>query len=282
MFSSFDHVRYVSKCVHGVCYGDVGDNLPSPAEAVQLCTSRNIRATPIYRPNHAILAALRGSGIGLGLILDVGGVDAVRDLASSAAAATAWVRDNVQAYYPAVLIRYVAVGNEVSLGDAGHVLAALAAAGLSSSIRVSTSVRFDVVAYSYPPSRADNPRDISLAYATFQPGASAVRDTGSGLVYTNLFHAMVDALYAALERARAPGVRVVVSETGWPSGGGFAATVGNARRYNQDVIDNVYRGTPRRPGVLETYNPKPGDPTEKNFGLFYPDMQPVYPINFPN
>ena len=65
--------------------------------------------------------------------------------------------------------------------------------------------------------------------------------------------------------------------------------VDNARRYNQAAIDHVRRGTPKRPGVLETYvfamlneNQKPGDPTEKNFGLFYPDMQPVYPITFPN
>ena len=99
----------------------------------------------------------------------------------------------------------------------------------------------------------------------------------------------MDAIYAALEKAGAPSARIVVSETGWPSAGGFAATVDNARKYNQAAIDHVRRGTPKRPGVLETYvfamfneNQKPGDPTEKNFGLFYPDMQPVYPITFPN
>ena len=135
----------------------------------------------------------------------------------------------------------------------------------------------------------DNPRDISLGYATFRPGTTTVRDSGSGLTYTNLLDAMVDAIYAALEKAGAPSARIVVSETGWPSAGGFAATVDNARKYNQAAIDHVRRGTPKRPGVLETYafamfneNQKPGDPTEKNFGLFYPDMQPVYPITFPN
>ncbi|CAD6228239.1 unnamed protein product [Miscanthus lutarioriparius] len=99
---------------------------------------------------------------------------------------------------------------------------------------------------------------------------------------------MVDAIYAALEKAGAPGVRVVVSESGWPSAGGFAASVDNARTYNQGLIDHVYRGTPKRSGVLETYvfamfneNQKPGDATERKFGLFCPDKQPVYPVTFP-
>jgi hypothetical protein len=56
------------------------------------------------------------------------------------------------------------------------------------------------------------------------------------------------------------------------------------------LIDNVVTGTPRRPtAAIETYlfamfneNSKPGDATEKNFGLFYPNMQPVYPVTFPN
>ncbi|KAK3162992.1 hypothetical protein QOZ80_1BG0096290 [Eleusine coracana subsp. coracana] len=312
----------------GVCYGVIGNNLPSRSDVVALYKSRNIHAMRIYYPDHDALAALRGSGIAL--VLDVGGVDAVRALAASPAAAVKWVRANVRAYYPGVLIRYVAVGNEVPAADAGIILpamrnvhAALAAAGLAAAVKVSTAVRMDVIADSFPPSSGvfnptvahhmvrvamflastgapllanvypyfayrDNPVDISLNYATFQPGTT-VRDDGNGLVYTNLFDAMVDAIHAALEKAGARHVRVVVSESGWPSAGGFAATVDNARTYNQGLIDHVRQGTPKRPGVLETYvfamfneNQKTGDPTENNFGLFYPDKRPVYPITFPN
>jgi exo-beta-1,3-glucanase (GH17 family) len=313
--------------VHGVCYGMVGDNLPSRGDVVRLCKSRNILAMRIYNPDQEALAALRGSGIGV--TLDVGGVDEVRRLAADASYAASWVRSNVQAYYPDVIIRYVVVGNEIPAADASPILlpairnvnAALSAAGLGSSIKASTAVQFDVFTNSFPPSSGvfaqpymadvarllastgapllvnvypyfayrDNPRDIQLNYATFQPGAT-VRDDGNGLVYTNLFDAMVDVVYAALEKAGAPGVRVVVSESGWPSAGGFAATVENARRYNQGLIDNVVTGTPRRPtAAIETYlfamfneNSKPGDATERNFGLFYPNMQPVYPVTFPN
>ncbi|KAM0905843.1 hypothetical protein ACQ4PT_017134 [Festuca glaucescens] len=312
--------------VHGVCYGMVGDNLPSRGDVVRLCKSRNILAMRIYNPDQEALAALRGSGIAV--TLDVGGVDEVRRLAADASYAASWVRSNVQAYYPDVIIRYVVVGNEIPAADARPILLpairnvndALSAAGLGSSIKASTAVQFDVFTNSFPPSSGvfaqaymgdvarllastgapllvnvypyfayrDNPRDIQLNYATFQPGAT-VRDDGNGLVYTNLFDAMVDVVYAALEKAGAPGVRVVVSESGWPSAGGFAATVENARRYNQGLIDNVRDGTPRRPGQIETYlfamfneNSKPGDATERNFGLFYPNMQPVYPVTFPN
>ena len=242
----------------------------------------------IYSPEHGALAALRRSDIGL--ILDVGGVDAVRYLASSASAAADWVQANVQAYQRDVLIKYIAVGNEVDPG-AGLLLpamrnvhAALASAGLDGSVKVSTAVKMDAFADTFPPSRgvfaqgymadvarflADtgapllanvypyfayrgNPRDISLGYATFQPGTT-VRDNGNGLTYTTLFDAMVDAIVAALEKAGAGGVRIVVSESGWPSAGGDAATVQNAQTYVQNLIDHAGQGTPKRPGPLETY-----------------------------
>ena len=83
---------------------------------------------------------------------------------------------------------------------------------------------------------------------------------------------------------------MVVSESGWPSAGGFAASVENARAYNQGVVEHSGKGkgTPKRPGAaLEAYvfamfneNQKPGDPTEKSFGLFHPNKSAVYPIRF--
>jgi hypothetical protein len=135
----------------------------------------------------------------------------------------------------------------------------------------------------------DNPSDIPLSYATFQPGTTTVSDN-NGLTYTNLFDAMVDALYTAMEKAGASGVPIVVSESGWPSDGGVAANVGNAQTYNQNLINHVGNGTPKRPGPLETYifamfneNLKEGEETEKHFGLFNgPDKSPAYPINFIN
>jgi len=307
--------------VAGVCYGTVANNLPSRSDVVQMYRSKGITGMRIYSPDSQALNALRNSGISL--MIDVGGTDVLANLAGSVSNAAAWVRTNIQAYQ-GLTIKYIVAGNEVQGGDTRNIVpairnlnAALSSVGLG-GIKVSTSVRFDVVANSFPPSAGvftqgymtdvarllsstgapllanvypyfaykDNPRDISLGYATFQPGTT-VRDDGNGLIYRCLFDAMVDAVYAALEKAGTPGLRVVVSESGWPSASGFAATADNARAYNQGLIDHVGGGTPKRPGTLETYifamfneNFKTGDLIEKHFGLFNPDKSPAYPIRF--
>ncbi|KAF0921133.1 hypothetical protein E2562_038936 [Oryza meyeriana var. granulata] len=308
----------------GVCYGVNGNNLPRASDVVQLYRSKGIDSMRIYFADADALKA--HSGTNIGLIMDVG--DDLARLASSPSAAAGWVRDNVQAY-PGVSFRYIAVGNEVQGSDTANILpamrnvnSALMAAGLS-KIKVSTSVRFDVIANSFPPSdgvfrdaymtpiarylattgapllanvypyfaykddQESGQNKIELNYATFQP-ATPVTDTGNGLTYNCLFDAMVDSIYAALEKAGTPSVNVVVSESGWPSAGGaVGATVSNARMYNQGLINHVRGGTPKKPRALETYifamfneNKKPGDEIEKHFGLFNPDRSPSYNINF--
>ncbi|XP_051120280.1 glucan endo-1,3-beta-glucosidase, acidic-like [Andrographis paniculata] len=134
-----------------------------------------------------------------------------------------------------------------------------------------------------------DPVNVPLAYALFAGGpGSVVRD--GPLVYRNLFDAMVDSMYSATEKAGAPGVEVVVSESGWPSAGGPAATMENADAYYRNLIAHVRNGTPKRPGkAIETYlfamfdeNLKPGALTEQHFGLFYPSKQIKYQVSFFN
>ncbi|KQK11504.1 glucan endo-1,3-beta-glucosidase GII [Brachypodium distachyon] len=307
----------------GVCYGVNGDNLPSPADVVALYKSKNIAGMRIYAPDEATLKALSGTGIEL--VMDVGG--SLAALASDPAAATAWVAANVKPFVPGVKIKYIAAGNEVE-GDATasivpamtNLNAALAAAGVS-GVKVSTAVKTSVLGTSSPPSGgvfkdaymaevvrllastgapllanvypyfayAGSQGSIDLNFALFQPSSTSVPD--NGLTYTNLFDAMVDAMYSAMEKCGGPTVPIVVSESGWPSaGGGPETTVDNARTYNQNLIGHVGNGTPKRPGTpLETYifamfneNLKGGAETEKHFGLFNggPDKAPAYPMTF--
>ncbi|KAE8798789.1 Glucan endo-1,3-beta-glucosidase GIII [Hordeum vulgare] len=63
---------------------------------------------------------------------------------------------------------------------------------------------------------------IDLNYALFQQSTTTVSD--NGLTYTNLFDAMVDAMYTAMEKAGVLGVPIVVSESGWPSASSVEAS----------------------------------------------------------
>ncbi|GLJ18428.1 hypothetical protein SUGI_0326530 [Cryptomeria japonica] len=128
----------------------------------------------------------------------------------------------------------------------------------------------------------------SLDYALFKPTAPVVKDGNK--IYKNLFDAMIDTLYSAMESMGYSNIPIVVTATGWPSKGNDVATIQNAKSYNNNLIKHVLSkaGTPKRPGqspetcifALFNENQKPGDETERNFGLFYPNKKPVYPVQF--
>ncbi|KAL3640790.1 hypothetical protein CASFOL_015758 [Castilleja foliolosa] len=311
----------------GVCYGRLGNNLPTPSDVVALCNRNNIRRMRIYDPDQSVLQALRGSNIELML-----GVpnDQLQSIAASQANANTWVQNNVRAY-PTVRFRYIAVGNEVSPlnGDTSrfvqfvlpalqNIQTAISSAGLGNQIRVSTSIETGLLGTTYPPAdgafRSDvasyinpiirflvnnrapllaniypyfsyinNKAQIDLRYALFTSDGIVA----GGVRYQNLFYAILDSLYAALEKSGGSSLEIVVSESGWPSAGGDTTTVANARTYNTNLIQRVRNGTPKRPNrAIETYifalfdenqkNPE----YEKHFGVFLPNRQLKYPISF--
>ncbi|KAF3456327.1 hypothetical protein FNV43_RR00977 [Rhamnella rubrinervis] len=196
---------------------------------------------------------------------------------------------------------------------------AIRSAGLQEQIKVSTAIDMTLIGNSYPPSAGafrddvrkyldpiigflayarspllaniytyfsyvDNPRDISSLRFTFFTISTCM---GWFSRIPNLFDALLDALYSALERAGGASLDVVVSESGWPSAGGSATSMDNARTYYANLIQHVRKGTPKRPGrAIETYlfamfdenqkNPE----VEKHFGVFFPNKQPKYHLNF--
>lgn len=62
---------------------------------------------------------------------------------------------------------------------------------------------------------------------------NAVQD--GGFLHDNLFDASVDAFVFATEREGFQGIKIAVSETGWPTGGGEAAGVVNAMAYSEKI-----------------------------------------------
>ncbi|KAL2611545.1 hypothetical protein R1flu_023237 [Riccia fluitans] len=201
---------------------------------------------------------------------------------------------------------------------------ALVAVGLGEKVKVSSPHSLSILAVSFPPSAGavdaqhaevitpmlqfftetgapfminaypyfaytGNPVNISLDYALFQPSAPTVKDDSSNLVYTNLFDAQVDAMYAALGKLGYGTLPITVTETGWPTAGDAtetAATIANAQLYNSGLIKHIQSGmgTPAKPNVvLETYifalyneNMKAGPVSEQNWGLFLTTGAAVY------
>ncbi|XP_031477794.1 glucan endo-1,3-beta-glucosidase-like isoform X1 [Nymphaea colorata] len=310
----------------GVCYGMLGNNLPSRPEAVQLIQSVGFKKVRLYVPDGGALDALRKTGIEVNLGMYK---EDLQRMANDASFASSWISSNVQPYLPDVNFKYITVGNEVILhAEAQYVLPAmknmvnaLGSVGLRDQIKVSTSVSMEVIGVSYPPSQGSfsdqaapimgpivqflastgaplmvnvypyfsyvgNRQNIQLDYALFTANRVVVKDPNNGLEYRNLFDAMVDSVNSAMERAGAAGVPIQVSESGWPSAGGndpTVTTIGNAQTYNQNLVGHAAQGTPKRPGPMEIFvfalfneNQKTPVGVENNWGLFYPNKQPVY------
>ncbi|XP_021690009.2 putative glucan endo-1,3-beta-glucosidase GVI [Hevea brasiliensis] len=310
----------------GINYGLLGNNLPPPDTVIRLLNSKNIKTVRIFEPDPNVLRALGNSGIEV--VLGTLNED-LQQLAENPAFATQWVNTNVIPYVPAVKIRYISAGNEVILGPLAQFVAGaiqnldIALKASNVSVPVSTAIQFDAIGQSFPPSSGAFKNDavgaitpvvaflvskqypiLANVYPYFAYASDTVNirldyalGTASGpvvtdgpLLYSNLFDAMVDALYAALEKVGGPALRIVVSETGWPSAGnGDVAVVPNAQVYVNNVLAHVKSavGTPRRPGIpIETHifalfneNLKPAG-VEQNFGLYYPNMTEVYAVTF--
>ncbi|CAM0875080.1 unnamed protein product [Alopecurus aequalis] len=312
----------------GINYGDVADNLPPPSSTARLLKSTTIGKVRLYRTDPAVVSAFAGTGISL--LLGAANGDIPNFASSPAAAAAWVASHLPASSSPAItgisVGNEVLFADDASL--AAQLVPALQniydALPPNSSIKVSTVNAMDVLASSDPPSSGafkpglaaaldpllaflsktgspflvnpypyfayqDDPRPDTLAFCLFQPNAGRP-DAVSGLTYTSMFDAQVDAVRAALDAKGYKDVEIVVAETGWPHSGGTdeaGASVENARAFVSGLVSHLRSlvGTPRMPGKsVDTYlfavydeDLKPGKASEKSFGLFQTTLTETYP-----
>lgn len=312
----------------GVNYGMDGSNLPPAGQVVTLMKNNNIGKMKIFQANRDVLRAFANSGIDV--IVGVGNNELQLISSSQDAAngwvndniRPLYPATNIK--YIAVgneVLTSTTYGSYL-VPAMRNIQTAIENVNLQNNIKVSTT-HSSGVTNGFPPSKGvfrndvkdimssllqflsdhgspfmaniypyfsynGNRGSISLDYALFRSTSTVVQDEGRS--YINLFDALVDTLLSAMEDLGYRNIPLIVTESGWPSGGNDVATVDNARVYNNNLIRHVLSnvGTPKRPGTsIETYifalfneNRKAGDETERHFGLFYPNQQSVYSVNF--
>jgi len=106
-----------------------------------------------------------------------------------------------------------------------------------------------------------------------------------------MLDAQLDAVFSAMKILGFDDLEIVIAETGWPSMGDphqIGVDLKSAAEYNGNLMRHVTSGadTPLMPNrTFETFifalfdeDLKPGPISERNFGIFQPDLTPVYDI----
>ncbi|KAK1366491.1 Acidic class II 1,3-beta-glucanase [Heracleum sosnowskyi] len=313
----------------GVCNGRNGNNLPSEQDTVRLYNDNGIGRMRIYDPLRGTLEALRGTNIELILDVPNTELESLQDPGAATAWVQDNILNYPDVQFRYISVGNEVDPDTDTTRYLGFVLPvmrnvhdAIVSAGLQDQIKVSTATYSGLIGpNSSPPSQGSfkdnaqgfmkpiigylaqnnlpllaniypyisylrNPRE-NLEYALFKPTNVIVRD--GNLEYKNLFDALLDVMYSAVEKLGGSNIKIVVSESGWPSEGNRGASVENAQTYYKNLIDHVRgNGTPKKPGTIETFlfamfdeNNKNGEETERHFGLFNPTtQQPKYQLNF--
>ena len=325
VLASFDnHAGRVGALDIGVCYGTLGNDLPAATDVVNLYKRYGISKMRLFDPNPAVLNALKGSGIGV--TIDIPNDQLQLMATNQAAVEgyfrdtiRPYVNDVTINYIAVGNEVELTAGGSAALSNILPVMQFFNQIAYQYGIKVTTVLTPTVVASSSPPSTGafkpetknamsgileflkstDSPLmlnvypyftyklfpgSVRLDYALFTAKDTVIQD--GQYAYRNLFDATIDSFIAAMEKVGRGDVRIVVGESGWPSGGsGSISTPELAATYNKNYLNHILSkaGTPRRPGAniqgfifaMFNENQKPAG-EEQHWGLFYPNMQPVY------
>lgn len=313
----------------GVNYGRLGDNLPPPSQvAAYLKQHTSINHVKLFDADPTIISAFANTNISLTISAANSDIPSLSKLPAARTWVSTYVSPFYPSTRIAQIAVGNEIHATADKSLIAHLLpamkslhSALQQAGFK-SIHVTSPHSLGILSASEPPSTGRfrrgydrvifapildfhrqtgsafmvNPypyfgfSNRTLDYALFRPNAG-IHDADTGITYTNMFEAQMDAVYSAMKRVGYGDVEISVGETGWPSLGDPnqpAVNLENAISYNGNLVKHVNsgKGTPLMPNrTFETFlfalfneNLKPGSTAERNFGLFRPDFSPVYDV----
>lgn len=313
----------------GVCYGRVANNLPPPEAVIDLLRTKGISRVRLFNPDPIALRPFLGTGIQLVIgvpneilptLADGTVTTSIEWLQSNIFAYILPVQVGHLAVGNEIMSKDTFYTPYI-VPAIYNLYLALQKLGLANIVKLSTSHASTILSNSYPPSAGafdpnlksaiipllqflrntgsplminvypffsyiDNEQNVTPDYALFR---STRVEMDNYLAYTNIFDATIDAFIYAMEREGFYGIPVMVTETGWPTAGGDAASPENALAYNSNVVHRSLGnfGTPKRPGVgVEVFlfdlfdeNEKNGGPYEKHFGILKANGKMAYDMN---
>ncbi|XP_077228861.1 putative glucan endo-1,3-beta-glucosidase A6 [Tasmannia lanceolata] len=164
---SFSNAEISSKM--GINYGQLGNNLRTPSQSINLIKTLKAGRVKIYDTNPNILNPLSGTNLTVSIMVPN---EIISNISSSQSFSDQWVRTNVVPFYPKTRIRTLLVGNEI-LSDYSNnqtwfnLVPAMRTIKKSlktlniTKIKVSTPMAMDVLQVSFPPSNGTFRPDIS-------------------------------------------------------------------------------------------------------------------------
>ncbi|MBA0690331.1 hypothetical protein Goari_008013, partial [Gossypium aridum] len=310
---------------------NANNNLPQPDQVAQLVEKQNIQYLRIYDSNPKVLMAFSNTTIELMVGVRNADLSAFQsqsyvDSWLRNSILPYYPATNITHITVGVeMVDSLDDATNLVVPAMRNVVSALKTANLQDRIKFSTPLSSAVLSPSYPPSEgvfsssyenvlrplldfleenqspfmvdlypfyAMNNGDSSLDYVLFKSSSSIFVDGNTGLSCNNIFDAQLDVLHFALAHRNFSRMKIIVTETGWPTRGSPYASIDNAQTYNTNLIRHVMDGpgTPAWPHEelvvyifsLFNENLKQGPETERNFGIFYPDMTSVYNLVFPD
>ncbi|MFS8008288.1 putative glucan endo-1,3-beta-D-glucosidase [Helianthus anomalus] len=147
----------------GVNFGRVGNNLPPPSRSIELLQIMKAGRVKLYDADHEILQLLSTTNIEVTVMVTN---EEISGIANNQQVADQWVHEHIINHYPATMIRYVLVGNEVLsytstdqdmrimrdlVPAMGRIRTTLKTLGIN-NIKVGTPLAMDIMESTFPPS----------------------------------------------------------------------------------------------------------------------------------